>query len=66
MRKRKPVITSQYGTTTEWARRQCAANMTEFPELKQRIEQSLISMHGAVKGLAMARERYPEAYEEKK
>jgi hypothetical protein len=64
--RKPPVITSPHGITTESARRQCASNMAADPEVKKRVEDALIAMYGADKGLAIARERYYECYEESK
>jgi hypothetical protein len=62
--KKPPVITSQWGETTEWARKMAAENMLLDPAVKFRVEQLLIKKFGGdeKRGLAEARRLYPEAY----
>jgi hypothetical protein len=62
--KEPPVITSQYGQTTESARLACALRMRDDPEVKERVERACIDKFGGLAmGLAYARRTYPEAYE---
>jgi hypothetical protein len=63
--KSPPVITSPYGTTTESARRQCSANMAADPAVKKKVVDALVKMYGD-RGEVIARERYPEAFEDSK
>jgi hypothetical protein len=59
-----PVIQTEHGPVTEWARAQAAQNMKADPAVRARIEALLIARCGGdvEKGLARAREHYPEAY----
>lgn len=57
-----PSIFSEYGQTTEWARKQAATNMRNDPEVRRRVEMLLVKKHGQARGLAECRRRYPEAY----
>jgi len=51
-----PVIHTPFGPTSEPMRRQAAENMRLDPAVKARVENAI--------GMAEARRRYPEAYEE--
>jgi hypothetical protein len=60
-----PIIATEYGPTTEWARLQAAENMRANPETKAAVEQLLIDKYGSVDvGMQVVRERYKEAYED--
>ena len=60
-----PVIMTENGPVTESARLQAARNMREHPEIRRRIELALAKQLGGLgKGIAEARRRYPEAYED--
>lgn len=60
-----PVIPTDYGPVTEWARYQGAINMRLDPDKKREVEESLATKHGSVAvGLAEARRMFPEAYED--
>jgi hypothetical protein len=60
-----PVIMTDYGAVTEWARKQAAENMRANPDAKTSVERLLIDKYGSVDvGMQVARERYPEAYED--
>lgn len=60
-----PRIETPWGDTTESARRQAAANMAADPAVKRRVEEALAKREGSVAaGLAEARRRYPEAYQD--
>jgi hypothetical protein len=60
-----PVIMSEHGQTTEWARHQAAMNMRADPEIRKRVEQVLVREKGSVaKGLAEAKRRFPECYQD--
>lgn len=59
-----PIIPTPWGEpVTEIARAQCAMNMLEDVNVKLRVEAVLIKQYGEKRGLELARERYPEAYE---
>jgi len=57
-----PKIQTEYGFTTEMARRQAAANMREDDSIRQRVEQHLVEKLGSYHGLEEAKRRYREAY----
>lgn len=61
-----PVIHTPFGDVTEGARLRCAMNMLEDGTLRQRVEDLLIRQNGGnvEVGIAEAKKRYPEAYEE--
>jgi hypothetical protein len=59
-----PVISTQWGQVTSWARRLAALNMRDDPAVKARVEQLLIDTYGPEVGMAESKRRYPEAYEE--
>jgi hypothetical protein len=60
-----PEIMTEWGPTTEWARKQSAINMRLDAECKKRVENLLIREMGSVEaGLDESRRRYPEAYVE--
>lgn len=60
-----PLIMTKWGPVTEAARLQAAMNMRANDELKHDIERRLAKeMGSAAKGIAEARRRYPEAYQE--
>lgn len=59
-----PVIISQHGQTTEWARYQAAINMRLDPKMKQQIV-DLIALKenlSSADALKTAKKRYPEAW----
>jgi len=58
-----PVIMTEYGPVTEWARLQAARNMAADPELRARCEAAMVLKVGDLeKGLAKMRHDFPEAY----
>jgi len=60
-----PVIEGPHGTTTEWARHQAAMNMRADAGLRAAVEDLLAQELGDEQaGIAEARRRYPEAYQE--
>ena len=60
-----PVITTDYGPVTEWARFAAAQHIKSDPETKQRVEALLVQKMGSEEaGMAEARRRYREAYED--
>jgi len=60
-----PVIMTEWGPVTESARLQCAANMRADDGVKARVEAMLVKQCGSEDaGIAEARRRYPEAYED--
>ena len=62
-----PVIMTEWGPVSEPARLHAAINMRAEPDIKARVEALLVKHEGSVeKGLAEARRRYPEAYEDEK
>jgi len=63
--KTPPVILSQYGQTTESARRRAAQNMIEDPDIRRRVEELLVKQSGGDRdrGLAEFARRYPEVLE---
>lgn len=62
-RKKAPIIMTEYGPVTESARRQAAENMKD-PMIRGAVEHLLTEQYGEELGLAEARRRYPEAYDE--
>lgn len=59
-----PIIMTEYGPTTEWARRQAAIEMKNDPDCKKSVEELLIQQLGSREaGLAEAKRRYPECYD---
>jgi hypothetical protein len=61
-----PVIMTDYGPVTEWARRQAEVNMLADPEIKRQVEQQLAEKYGSLElGKQISRERFPGAYTEK-
>jgi hypothetical protein len=65
IRNRPPKIKTPWGYTTESMRLRAALNMRADPEIKRRVEELLVGQYGSVAvGLAEARRRYREAYEE--
>jgi hypothetical protein len=63
--KAPPVIMTQWGPTTESARKQAAINMKLDPDKKRAVEALLAKeMGGVAQGLMEARRRFPEAYED--
>jgi len=59
-----PVIMTEYGPVTEWARYQAAMNMKADAERRTRVENYFIEKHGGniEKGMAECRHNYPEVY----
>jgi len=57
-------IETPWGLVSESARLRAALNMKEDPMIKARVEKLLVEQMGTEKGMAEARRRYPEAYEE--
>jgi len=58
-----PVIVSEHGQTTEWARKQAAENIRDFPEVRARVERMLTKKLGSrARAIARMRHDYPEAY----
>jgi hypothetical protein len=49
-----PIIMTQWGPTTEGARKQAALNLRDDPEKRAKVEEMV--------GVEEARRRYPEAY----
>ena len=65
IRNRPPKIKTPWGYTTESMRLQAALNMRADPEIKRRVEELLVGQYGSVAaGLAEARRRYPEVYQD--
>lgn len=62
LRTRPPVISTQYGTVSESARKQATVNMNLDPLLQLRVEQMVIAECGGdiTRGRAEFRRRYPE------
>lgn len=63
LKKKPPVIMTQFGPVTEYARKQAALNMRDDPECKARVEKILVAELGVETGMLEARRRYPEAYQ---
>lgn len=62
-----PVIMTQWGPVTEAARKRAALNMKADPAKRRAVEELLCKQLGSVaRGLAEARRRYPEVYEDDK
>jgi hypothetical protein len=63
VKRKPPVITSPFGETTEWARKQAAENMRADPAVMIRVIEFLTRQMGSEeRGLAEAKRRYPEAF----
>ena len=60
-----PKIFTQYGPTTEWARKLAVDNMKADPAKRQQVLELLCKQEGSVaKGEMEMKRRYPELYEE--
>jgi hypothetical protein len=60
-KKEPPVIQTEYGPTTEWARQAAMRNMQDFPEVKQRVLDKLAESTGSPELAAIEfKRRYPE------
>ena len=60
-----PILMTEWGPVNEAARKQAALNMKADPEVRRRVETFLAKELGSLaKGLAEARRRYPEGYED--
>jgi len=58
-----PVVMTEYGPTTEWARKQAALQMRFDPDVKRIVEDALTERLGSAEaGIAESRRRYPECY----
>jgi len=58
-----PVISTDYGPTTEWARKQAALQMRFDPDVKRIVEDALTERLGSTEaGIAESMRRYPECY----
>lgn len=60
-----PVIMTQWGPVTEAARKRAALNMKADPVKRRAVEELLCKQLGSVaRGLAEAKRRFPEVYED--
>lgn len=64
--KKPPVIMTQWGPATEWARKQAIVNMKADPERLKAVKAIIIRDCGGsiAKGEIEFRRRFPELYEE--
>ena len=59
----KTVVDDKELDVTEWARKAAAMNMKLDPAKRLAVERLLQDKYGEQQGLAEARRRYPESYE---